>query len=383
VTHRQAESLSATALTITEVRVKDLRCHHELSWNCDPGINLLIGANGCGKTSLLEAVYLMAHGRSFRQARDPFLVKRGEERFFVHGNWKRFGPMNISVAGRRGQTSVRLQGRDVQRRKDVSESFPVLVEAPQARQIVDAVSGERRRWLDGLIMTCYQGMAAHYNAYLRAVMQRSRLLRRRASAEELDVWEHQIVLHGLPVVQARMRFIDEMNELLAHETELTETAISFAMNMAGYDESSWLERLRDKRDGDLKSGSLRFGPHCDALKLLFQGREIRSSGSRGQQKMAAIAIKMVECELWSRYRRLIPVLLLDDSLEALDQKRQQRVLQRLHKSRAQILMTAPDGVNIVSDIKIRIQMLSEQGLSDAVQATDLEYEPIVVMEEAA
>ena len=383
MTKYRAEQLSATSLTICEVQVKHLRCHDELLWSCEPGLNLILGENGSGKTSLLESVYLMAHGRSFRQARDPFLVKRGADRFFIQGSWKRFGPMNISVAGRRGQTSVRLQGRDVQRRKDVSESFPVLVEAPQGRKIVDGVAGERRRWLDGLVMTCYQGLAVHYSSYLRAVMQRSRLLRRRATAEELDVWEHQIVLHGLPVVQARKRLIHDINELLLDETELTATPVTLEMSMADYDEISWLERLREKRDADLKSGSLRFGPHCDAPKLLFQGREIRNSGSRGQQKLAAIAIKMAECGLWSRYRRLIPVLLLDDCLEALDQKRQQMVLRRLEKSKAQILMTAPNGVNIVSDIKIRIQMLGEQGLSEAGTPTDLEYEPRVVMEEAA
>ena len=226
--HR-AELLSATPLTIQEVKVKQLRCHDELLWSCSPGLNLVLGANGCGKTSLLEAVYLMAHGRSFRQARDPFLLKRGEERFYIHGSWKRFGPMNISVAGRHGQTTVRLQGRDVQRRKDVSESFPVLVEAPQGRKIIDGVAGERRRWLDALVITCFQGIALQYTSYLRAVMQRGRLLRRHARSDELDVWEHQIVLHGLPIVQARKRLIQEMNVLLADELELTETPVSLVL----------------------------------------------------------------------------------------------------------------------------------------------------------
>ncbi len=382
MSQQQAELLSATPLFLLEVKVKQLRCHDELLWSCSPGLNLILGANGCGKTSMLEAVYLMAHGRSFRQARDPFLVKRGEERFYIHGSWKRFGPMNLSVAGRRGQTSVRLQGRDVQRRKDVSESFPVLVEAPQGRKIIDGVAGERRRWLDALVMTCYQGTALQYTSYLRAVMQRSRLLRRHATSDELDVWEHQIVSHGLPIIQARKRLIQEMNEFLADEIELTETPVSLAIN-TDYDEQSWLARLKEKRDGDLKSGGLRFGPHCDALKIAFQQREIRSAGSRGQQKLAAIAIKMAECGMWSRYRRLIPVLLLDDCLEALDHSRQYKVLKRLEKSPAQILMTAPDGVNIVSDINISIQMLSVKGLHEAGCSMVLEEKTIVEMGEAA
>ncbi|OIO73829.1 MAG: hypothetical protein AUJ57_03625 [Zetaproteobacteria bacterium CG1_02_53_45] len=379
--HR-AELLSATPLTIQEVKVKQLRCHDELLWSCSPGLNLVLGANGCGKTSLLEAVYLMAHGRSFRQARDPFLLKRGEERFYIHGSWKRFGPMNISVAGRHGQTTVRLQGRDVQRRKDVSESFPVLVEAPQGRKIIDGVAGERRRWLDALVITCFQGIALQYTSYLRAVMQRGRLLRRHARSDELDVWEHQIVLHGLPIVQARKRLIQEMNVLLADELELTETPVSLAIN-TDYDEQLWLDRLKEKRDSDLKSGGLRFGPHCDAMKIAFQQREIRSAGSRGQQKLAAIAIKMAECGMWSRYRRLIPVLLLDDCLEALDHSRQIKVLKRLEKCPAQVLMTAPDGANIASDINIRIQILNANGLSEATRSMVLEDEIIVVMEEAA
>lgn len=129
----------------------------------------------------------------------------------VHGRWQRFGPMNLSVAGRRGQTSIRLQGRDIERRKDVSESFPVLVEAPQGRRLVDGTPGERRHWLDLLVITCHQQMAAHYERYLRSMMQRSRLLRRRVVTDELDAWEQQIVQHGMQIAAARERTLSELN----------------------------------------------------------------------------------------------------------------------------------------------------------------------------
>jgi len=377
--------LSATPLSIREVKVRHLRCHEEITWNCSEGLNLIIGANGSGKTTLLEAVYLMAHGRSFRQARDPFLVKRDAERFFIHGQWHRYGPMNLSVAGRRGQTTLRLQGRDVQRRKDVSESFPVLVDAPQGRKIIDGAPGERRRWLDGLVITCFQNMAIHYERYLRAVMQRSRLLRRRASSEELDVWEHQIVQYGKPIVLAREKMVAEMNLYLIEEVALTEHPLTISVTMPDYDQQAWLSRLKEKRSDDLRTG-LRFGPHCDLVNIHFQKREIRSAGSRGQQKLAAIAIKMAECGLWTRYRKLIPVLLLDDCLEALDRTRQLRLLKRLQNSSAQVLMTAPEGVNIASDLNIRIQLLDAHGLCDSATSSMvsmLDDDTTEVMEEAA
>jgi len=354
----------ATPLVLHQVKVRYLRCHETLSWNISPGLNLLTGANGSGKTSLLESVYLMAHGRSFRQSRSPFLVQHGKTSFMIQGQWRRFGPMYLTVAGRKGKTSVRLQGRDIQRRKDVSESFPVLVEAPQGRKIVDGAPGERRRWLDALMMTCFQHTRLHYDRYLRAVMQRSRLLRRHMISDELDAWEKQIVQHGLQIISARQHLIVEINALLLTEQALTEDAVSLSVSMPDYSESAWLERLKDKRGDDAKVGSLRYGPHVDGININFQQREIRSAGSRGQQKLAAIALKMAECALWSRYRRLIPVILLDDCLEALDRQRQQRLFERLQQSPAQILMTAPDGVDVSAELDIHIQMLTQHGLCE-------------------
>jgi len=354
----------ATPLKINQIKVVHLRCHASLTWSLESGLNLMIGANGSGKTSLLESVCLMAHGRSFRQSRSPCLVQEGQTRFMIQGQWQRFGPMNLTVAGRKGKTSVRLQGREIQRRKDVSESFPVLVEAPQGRKIIDGAPGERRRWLDALMITCLPHIRIHYDRYLRAVMQRGRLLRRQIGTSELDAWEAQIVEHGLQWVAARQHIIAEINALLRDEQMLTERPVALSLAMPEYAESMWLERLHSKRHEDGRVGSLRFGPHVDAIRIVFQGREIRSAGSRGQQKLAAIALKMAECALWSRYRRLIPVVLLDDCLEALDQQRQRRVFERLQASPAQILMTAPDGVAIDKAMNIHIQMLTQDGLSD-------------------
>ncbi|MFQ5344995.1 MAG: DNA replication/repair protein RecF [Mariprofundus sp.] len=380
--------LLATPLTIEQVKVRHLRCHDALVWHISSGLNLIIGANGSGKTSLLESVYLMAHGRSFRQSRSPFLVQHGQNNFMIQGQWRRFGPMHLTVVGRKGKTSVRLQGRDIQRRKDVSESFPVLVEAPQGRKIVDGAPGERRRWLDALMMICFQHSRIHYDRYLRAVMQRGRLLRRQALSDELDSWEKQIVQHGLQIVSVRRHMVSEINALLQEEQVLTEDVVSLSVSMPDYSEDTWLERLKSKRSDDIRVGSLRFGPHVDGINIIFQKREIRSAGSRGQQKLAAIALKMAECALWSRYRRLIPVILLDDCLEALDRHRQMRLFQRLQQSPAQILMTAPDGVEIDSRPDMHTQMLTQHGLSDfevsqKLLAIDKESVNETTMEEAA
>jgi DNA replication and repair protein RecF len=347
-------------LSIKELTLSNLRCHEKISWQCEEGINLLSGHNGSGKTTILEAVYMMAHGRSFRQARDPELVRWGMNTFNISGVWKRYGPMHVNLTGRRGKSEIVLQGKKISRRKELTETLPVVVEAPQAGKLVDGVPGERRKWLDSVIHASNPATYRVYQSYLRALMQRGRLIRRNRSSAELDVWEHQIVTAGQQVVRIRHEMIDSLNHSLKNEKELMESTLKLELiSTAPDNETAWLERLASKRDDDARLGRLQIGPHCDRLKILFSGREIRSVGSRGQQKLAAMALRLAECAIRQEWRHLAPLLLLDDCLEALDAERQQRLMNRLYAYPGQILMTAPSGIEMPEKLAVHQSHLSE------------------------
>jgi len=343
----------ATHLILKEVLIESLRCHSRIKWLCSPGINLVVGENGCGKTTLLEAVNLMAQGRSFRQARDPELVSWGESSFRVTGKWQRFGPLHVYVTGQRRKTSVSMQGKPIQRRSELFQTLPVITDAPHARRLIDGVPVERRHWLDTVIISCRQAASSCYKRYFRSVMQRNRLLRRGIISSELDGWEHQIARYAQKIVQEREDIIDEINACLADDKELTEASLSLGIQTTGPKKGeAWLDMLHRQRREDARLGSLRRGPHCDRLRIDYQGREIRSTGSRGQQKLAAMALRLAEQRLWARYRGIIPVLLLDDGLEALDTGRQHRLLARLAKTKAQALLTAPNSINLPKGVNI-------------------------------
>ncbi|MDX8389080.1 MAG: DNA replication and repair protein RecF [Mariprofundaceae bacterium] len=348
-------------LTLEKVCVNNLRCHPSYEWKCEPGVNIMVGSNGSGKTSLLESIYIMAHGRSFRQARDPKLVRHGESHFSIRGEWRRFGPMHVSASGRKGRTEISLQGRVIHQRRDLRHSLPVLVNAPQGRRLIEGVPGERRRWLDQLVMDCQEPMVDCYERYMRSIMQRSRLLRRRCNREELDGWEHQIVHHGERIVAARQHLLMQLNDELQQEKTLTESLLKLQMGLTvQVDKDTWIQQLSANRDKDIKVGSLRIGPHCDRVDIFHHDREIRHAGSRGQQKLAAIALLLAECRVRADSRNLLPLLLFDDCLESLDRQRQHRLLQRLVSIDSQVLITAPDGIMLPSNLNISIHELDHE-----------------------
>lgn len=340
-------------LCLRKLTLKDFRCHQQGSWSFSEGVHILIGENGCGKTSVLEAISLMAHGRSFRQGRDPALVRWDCLNFEVGGTWHRYGPLHIELQGKRNKMQAKLQGQRVAIRKDLTEILPLVVDAPQARSLIDGATADRRRWLDRLTVACETGMQQHQRACLRVLMQRTRLLRRSASANELEAWESQLVQHGRQWILARQRICEVLNRALLLEQSLTESQIQVNIKVtAPEDDSLWLQKLAEAREDDRRLGRCRIGPHCDRILIEANGREIRQIGSRGQQKLASTAIKLAECAVRQQYRGVWPLLLLDDCLEALDPKRQQRLFARLCAFPGQIMVTAPGGVNIPDDLPL-------------------------------
>ena len=349
--------MSAAALRLTQLHASDLRCHAQVAWQCENGVNLLTGENGSGKTTLLEAVFLMGHGRSFRQARDPFLVRHGSSEFHIRGTWMRYGPVHAAVASGSGGISVSLQGRRLQRRSDLTEALPVLVESPQSARLTDGIPAERRRWLDQMMLYCRPEVLRHYQAYLRCMVQRGRLLRRRANGNEVEVWEQQMAGHGKTVMQVREELLQELNRELAGEDELNESRLSLHLPAsAPASTGEWMGKLAEQR----RQGQqvLRIGPHCDRLQMRFGKRDIRAVGSRGQQKLAGVALRLAESRLRMQNRGLLPLLLLDDCFEALDPYRRDCLVERLLAHPGQVLMTGPFGASSGLDEKIHCTVLS-------------------------
>ncbi|MFQ5355835.1 MAG: DNA replication/repair protein RecF [Mariprofundaceae bacterium] len=347
-------------LYLQKIEVDSLRCFQKSLWEFTPGLSLITGANGCGKTTLLEAVSILAHGRSFRSLRDPQLIRWGTEEFYISGSWLRFGQLHTEARGRQGRVELKLQGHQVQS-SDLNEALPVIIEAPQARRLIDGTARERRRWLDSLLIVCQDTYSSRYKNYLRCLTQWQRLRRQNQSTSgEIEVWEEQMVAYGLEVTQIRDQIIEEINVLISELTDLVEGELTLSLKKTAPDDAkSWRSLLKNYRVDRGNTGRLHLGPHCDRPDIVYRGKEIRHTGSRGQQRLAAIAIRLAEWDLRKQKRGVAPLLMFDDCLEPLDQGRQEKIMKHLQSTKAQILLTTPAGSSMTFNSAVQVQSLDQ------------------------
>lgn len=350
-----------THIQIKKLTVFNFRCYEKAQWNFSKRLNLLVGENGSGKTSILEAIYLMAYGRSFRQSKDAAWQQWGASNFQIDGQWQRYGPLNLHIQGKNKKLKITLQQRTLNLRKELKETFPVLMNSPQGARLIDGDHNERRKWLDQTVMYCEPQCKIHYQSYLRAWMQRSRLLRRGGAASELIVWEEQMVIHGSHIQNYRQNICTQLNNYLLQDKIWTQQLVQCEIQShIPKDKAQWLSALSEHRAKDKKTGRCFYGSHTDRLHIEYAQKEIRSVGSRGQQKLSSIAIKLAECSLRHHYTQMWPLLLLDDCFEALDKKHTSNVLQRLFHYSGQILLTTPQNIEVPDDIDMDIFYIEHQ-----------------------
>ncbi|RMH50893.1 MAG: DNA replication and repair protein RecF [Zetaproteobacteria bacterium] len=325
------------ALWLRRLRLRDFRCHRRLEQEFSPGINLICGANGSGKSSLLEAVHLMVCGVSFRRSRVRDLLRWGAQRYQVRGHWQRFGVLHVTVEGDRLRTMIALQGRALARRSDLQEQLALVADSPQGDPLVDGDPRARRRWLDRLVMAVAPQVAPCYHHYYRALLQRSRLVRQQqGGGAGLAAWNVQMVRAGRRWMEVRAAVVARINRLLADEAWVGAPLVVRLRESAPPEDGTWLELL------ETAARPLRVGPHCDAIALQRGGREVRTCGSHGQQRVAAVALRLAESALRAEQRGIQPLMMLDDCFTALDRSWRIRLTDRLAAYPGQVLLTAPD-----------------------------------------
>ena len=327
----------------------------------------IIGENGQGKTNLLEGIYYMQVLRSVRGARDQDLVRFGAKGFHIrynaHTDPGGGGSHELSVgfesAAKRKKISI--DGSVVTRLSDAFGSLPSVIFSPRDIQMIAGPPSERRRFLDLVL-------ALSSRRYLRALqLYRAALARRNAALRDAGrgtgndtaaaVWEPALAEHGATLVCERAQWVREragqFSALTIAMGEAGESLMSYESAAArDSDPRAALAIAFEKhRRLDIKRGMTHQGPHRDDLELTLDGRELRIFGSAGQQRTAAIALRMLEGGTLRSARQLEPLLLLDDPFAELDARRSARILELLRNAGlGQTVLVVPRESDIPSEL---------------------------------
>jgi DNA replication and repair protein RecF len=316
---------------------RDFRNFERLDLSLPEAGLAVIGENGQGKTNLLESIYYMQVLRSVRGARDQDLVRFGAKAFHISARVLNQGQTNLSVgfatAGKKKK--VTRDGSVAERLSDAFGSLPAVMFSPRDIQLIAGAPSERRRFLDlvlALTSRRYLSALQHYRA---ALARRNAALRDAAKAGDdaaVAVWEPALAEHGARLVSERSEWVnaraDEFARLSSAIGESAAAKMSYSSAIARSDdpETALAEALARQRRHDIRRGMTHSGPHRDDLSLSLDARDLRLFGSAGQQRTAAIAMRMLEAATLREARGVAPLMLLDDPFAELDLRRSARIL---------------------------------------------------------
>ena len=327
-------------MSLTELHIQNLRCIEAAQLELHPRCTLIWGGNGAGKTSVLEAVFLLGRGRSFRTRQTEQLVRRGSERLAVFGRTQGRVPHAAGFEFARSQgAQARIDGHPVGSLADLTLAFPVQVIDPDIHKLIEEGGRRRRRWLDWAVFHVEPRFGEAWYRYARALRQRNAALKRQAA--EARPWESEIAEQGEQISAARRRVLMQLEphwRAMLASLKCPPATLSYAQ---GWPEPLHLqEALSAARHRDEARQTTTVGPHRADLRIAIDGKPARDVLSRGQQKLTAAALTLAQLKLLSEVAELLPTLLLDDPAAELDAPHHADFVAEISRLRCQLVITA-------------------------------------------
>lgn len=325
------------------------------------GLNLFIGPNGAGKTALLEAVYLLARGRSFRSGRTSSLIRRGCETLAVgaRGSDPRWGRVSLSMERElNGQTRLQINGSRERRLSMLAARLPLQLFLPDVSNLVFGSPGERRQWLDWGLFHVEPSYLEVLQQCLQALRQRNAALRESVvDMAQIDVWTDSFCHAAERVTQLRSRYAEVLDRRV--RTLLPRLAPDLRVDLAlsrGWRDDTPLDKLlSEQRAREVKLGATQSGPQRADLLLRCEGLPAASVLSRGQGKMLAMALKIAQAALLSESVATSTLFLIDDVGAELDRQHGRRFYELLGETGCQIMASTTQDLDMVDDIGLEIR----------------------------
>lgn len=312
-----------------------------------PRLNFILGSNGSGKTSLLEAIHILGRARSFRSNQSGRVIRFQQNDLTVSGRLLAGEGMQEVPIGVRLSRRVRdivLAGQKLTSSADLIRAFPVLLIQPTGNVLLDDAPKYRRQFLDWGAFHLDEAYLEQWRGYVRALSQRNALLRSCSSARTIEPWNHELSRYGTVVAQARLAYASRLSPFFHEAASRFLGALELKLQVTpGWNEEKDLAQvLKEDLQGDLRDGFTRSGPHRGDFTLSAEGRPARNYLSRGQIKLLVLALYLAQARLMEDSLNSKVCVLIDDLASELDNDNREKLLRFLQGTKAQIFITATD-----------------------------------------
>ena len=340
-------------MKIKSLKLKDFRNYNLLQLDFDDSTNIFYGNNAQGKTNILEAVYLSGTTKSHRGTKDRDMIRFGENESHIETVVEKRGmsykiDMHLKKNSPKG---IAIDKLPIRKAGELFGIINIVFFSPEDLNIIKNGPSERRRFIDLELSQLDKIYLNHLSNYNRIINQRNHLLKdlREAGRQEnliqtLDIWDMQLVQYGNEIIKKRKEFIGKINEIISYtHKKLTGGKENIELVYEpGSGSLSLEDALKKNREKDMRFKNTSVGPHRDDICFMTKDLDIRRFGSQGQQRTAALSLKLAEIELVKSVIHDTPVLLLDDVLSELDKHRQNYLLDSIHDIQTLITCTGMD-----------------------------------------
>lgn len=339
-------------MIVESLELKNYRNYERALFSFDPGTNIFYGDNAQGKTNVLEALQVCATTKSQRGSHDSEMIQFGEEEAHIRLFFQKHGISHkIDIHLRKnGKKGAAVDEIPIRRAADLLGQIHIVSFFPEDLRIIKNSPRDRRRFMDSQLCQLDRVYTSRLSEYNRIVVQRNALLKDARFADaidsSLDVWDEQMAAYGTHLIRQREEFLHRLNEIVREiHAELTggkeQIELCYEPDIQA---GRFAEELRKNREKDLKWKTTSGGPHRDDFQVKVNGMDIRHYGSQGQQRSAALSLKLSEIRLVKEKIKDMPILLLDDVLSELDNSRQKMLLQNIEGVQTFLTCTGMDGL---------------------------------------
>ena len=332
-------------MPLGRVQVTDFRCLQSVALDLDPRFTLISGPNASGKTSLLEALYVLGRGRSFRTRRLEHLIRHGTEQFVVFGEAVTADRrIPVGVEGNADGVRAKVAGDKASALAALALMLPVQIIDPEIHHLIEEGPSRRRRYLDWGVFHVEPLFVAHWQRYRQALRQRNAALKSGQDMGLVAVWDADLLQYGELLTRARASYVGRLSEqavMITRNLLGMELALSYRPGWAR--DQSFAAALQGSSAHDRQMGATQVGPHRAELGIRLNGSAVKDRISRGQQKLLAASLLIAQLKLFPEGSPVQPTLLLDDPAAELDDERLAGLIGEVSAHSVQLIVTTLHG----------------------------------------